>query len=147
MGVKIENRPYGPLSSLEDIEALKERVYLLDDDIIMWQEIPISSVFSVEKFTEKLNEITDDISHYYLLVDLSNTHRPSAKVRATLKREYAKLSDFKHVAVFTGANFMMKIASKFILSFVGLPSYSVHRTMEDALTEIAEHKRKNSVAV
>ncbi len=147
MTIEIEDRPYGPMSGPEEVAALKSRVYLFKDDIIMWDEIPITTVFSVKKFVEKLNEITKDISNFYILVDLTKNSRPSAKVRAVLKAEYEKLANFKHAAVFTGSNFMLNIASKFILSFVGLHSFSVHKTMEEALAEIEKHKKKDSMAV
>jgi hypothetical protein len=51
--LQIEARAYGPDSTPEEIAAIKARVYLYAPDIIMWQEVPVMSVFQVEMFGEK----------------------------------------------------------------------------------------------
>ncbi len=147
MGPIIEKKPYGPMTRPEIIKAIKDRVYFLEDDIIMWKEMPIASVFSVKKFGEKLRESVNDLNKFYMVIDLTETKRPTASVRSELKNLYSSFKNFKHAAVFTGSNFMLNIAAKFVLNFVGLQSYSVHKTLEEALKEIEKHKKKDLMAI
>ncbi|MCP5468124.1 MAG: hypothetical protein H7A32_02510 [Deltaproteobacteria bacterium] len=123
---------------------MKAHVYLLENDVIMWEEMPVASVFSVEKYGEKLRNLAKNLDSFYLILDLSKTKRPSAEVRSSLKELYSSFPNFEHAAAFTGANFMLNIAAKFVLNFVGLNSFSVHKTKDEAFSEIAEHKHKKS---
>ena len=41
-----------------------------------------------------------------------------------------------HAAIYTGKNFILNIAAKFVMERVGFASYSIHKTKEEALDAI-----------
>lgn len=141
MVAKIEERPYGPDSTDEEIKALRERIYFFKDDIVMFKEVPAQSVFQLDLFFGKVKEITSDLSSFYMIFDLTEAGRPSAEIRAHLKTRLNELEKLKHAAVFTGQNILLNIAAKFVLSGCDIKSFSVHKKLEEALEAIYAKKQ------
>lgn len=142
MSIRIEKKYYGPESTREECEALKERVYFYKDNIIMFKEVPVQSNFQLDIFWEKINEITKGKDKFYLIIDLTEASPPSAKIRKYLKKKFSdSINKLPHVSVFTESNFMLNVAAKFVLSGIGFSSYSVHKTLEEALKEIHGKKQ------
>src|SRR5262245_57097989 len=56
--MKLESRPYGPDSTPEEIQAIRNRVSVYDGDIVMYKEVPVQSLFQLDLFQEKLEQIT-----------------------------------------------------------------------------------------
>jgi hypothetical protein len=140
MAVILEERPYGPDSTAEEIKAIRECICLYNDGIVMYKEVPVQSVFQLDLFMEKIREITTDLASFDMLIDLTEANRPSPEIRTHLKKCFNELEKLRHVAVFTGQNFMLNIAAKFVLSSCGIRSYSVHKKLEEALEAIYVQK-------
>lgn len=141
MAVELEERPYGPDSTDEEITAIRERIYLYRDDVVMLKEMPVQSAFHLDLFFEKIKEITAGLASFDILVDLTEAGRPSPEIRAHLKKHFNELEKLKHAAIFTGQNFMLNIAAKFVLSGCGIKSFSVHKKLEEALEAIYAKKQ------
>lgn len=134
MGIQLEARPYGPESSQEEIAAIKSRVYWYAEGIIMYREVPVLSAFQLNLFGEKLRELASRIvDSYILIIDLTETEPPNAESRAKLRLLFAEQTKMKRAVVFTGRNFLINVAAKFVLGSVGLKSFTVHGTLTEAL--------------
>lgn len=101
--------------------------------ILMYREAPIQSLFQLDLFEEKINALVSGLDSYVMVVDLTGAKAPSAEIRARLRQLLAAQTKLRKIAVFTGRNFMLNIAAKFVLSGAGLHHFSVHTTLEQAL--------------
>jgi hypothetical protein len=135
MSIKLERREYGPSSTPAEIEAIKERVSLYSGDIILYRELPVQSVFHLDLFEERLTELGAGMRFYDLLIDLTEAEFPSGAIRARLKRMFLAQKKLRNIAVFTGKNFVINTAAKFVLSEPGL-KFSVHTQVEQALASL-----------
>ena len=138
MAVEIENRPYGEDSTEEEREAIAERVSVYSDGLIAVRQMPSPTPFSLDLMWDRIREITKDMSSYSMMIDLSETSKPSDEVRTHLKKLFATISP-DHVAAFTERNPILTKAASVIFGKLGLKSYSVHRTRADALAELRKH--------
>ena len=137
MAYVFENRAYGPESTPEEIQAMQECITIHEPGILLWRELPVQSLFSLDVVEERLQILTRDLDRYDLLIDLVRATPPSPAVRARLKRIFTSQAKLGRVAVFTGKNVMLNVAAKFVLGgSVGLRKYSVHRDAEEALDEL-----------
>jgi hypothetical protein len=132
--VEIVARSYGPESTPAEIKAIEERIYVYEGDILMYKEVPIPSAYQLDIFERRMKEL-GDAKGYRLLIDLTVAEPPGAVVRARLKKLFAG-QPLRKVAVFTGKNFMLNIAAKFVLGSVGLKNFTIHKTLEEALESI-----------
>src|SRR5688572_8208741 len=140
MSMKLEARAYGPSSTPAEIEAIKERISLYSSDIVLYRELPVQSIFHLELFEQRLNELGGGMHHYDLLIDLTEAEFPSAAVRARLKKMFLGQKKLRKIAVFTGKNFVINTAAKFVLSEPGL-SFSVHTHIEQAVASLRQPER------
>jgi len=136
MRYKFEARAYGPDSTPEQVQAIRDCIYLHAPNIIYWRELPVQSVFQFDLFEQRLNELSQDITHYDLVIDLTEATPPNGECRERLKPLFAGQAKMRRVAVFTGKNFMLNIAAKFVLgSSVGLKNFSVSKTLDTAIED------------
>jgi hypothetical protein len=132
-----ERRPYGPDSTPEEIQAIKDCIFVYQPGIIYWRELPVQSLFQYDLLDERLKEETTNLTSFDLLVDLVRAARPSPAIRERLRQLFKSKEKLRRVAVFTGRNFMLNVAAKFVLGgSVGLRNFSVSRTLEEALEEL-----------
>ncbi len=132
--IEIEARPYGPDSTPEEREALLRRVWLYRPDIVYWHELPVMSEWQVELFGRRMEELTESVDDYGVLVDLRHAKPPNAAIRRRLRDVYTRAmkSGLSRAAVFTEANFFINVAAKFVMGGAGLRVFSVHKHREDA---------------
>ncbi len=138
----LEARPYGPESTEQEREAIRHRVRAIADDVVLYDEVPVQSVFQIELMFGELREVTAELPRFYYVIDLCNAQRPPAELRLLLKARFKELHHrILHTAVVTGKNFMLNVAIKFVFNGFGFHSYTVHRTHEQALAEIERVRR------
>src|SRR5262245_56120625 len=102
----------------------------------MYREVPVLSLFQIDLFHQRLDEIAEGLDSYRLLVDLTRPAPPTPELRARLKRMFKSQEKLRQVAVFTGESgdrFMLSIAAQFVFSVLGPPSFSVHNEFDEAL--------------
>jgi hypothetical protein len=136
MPVELQSRPYGEDSTPEEIQAIRARIYRYADKLIMYREVPVQSRFQLRHFEERLNEVSADMDYYDLLIDLTAAEPPNAEMRELLKKLFSAQTKLRKTAVFTGRNFMLNVAARFVLGMAGLRSFSVHKTQEEALEAV-----------
>jgi hypothetical protein len=81
MSLKIEHREYGPDSSEDEKELILNRIQLLPDNTIYWQEIPVVSVWHIELVGQKIIELSANLDSFNLLVNLTEAKTPNAECR------------------------------------------------------------------
>lgn len=139
--IKIEARPYGPNVTEAEREALRERVFMYSADTAYWHEVPVQTTYQIVILGEKLTELTRDLENFYLIIDLTEAGRPSAEIIDSIRKVMQHFSGLQHAAVFTGKNFMLNIAAKFVLERLGFASYSIHKTKEEAAVAIKDEQK------
>ena len=141
MSVEIEKRSYGPESTPEEIEAIRNRVFIHMDDIIVYREMPHPSAFSWDLIFAKLDELAGNFETFSLIIDLSEPKRPSAADRAYVSTSFRRLQErMRHVALFTGKNFLLNVAAKFVMSSMGLANSTICSTFDQALEAVRDEK-------
>jgi hypothetical protein len=133
---KFEVRPYGPESTQDEVQAIKDCIYVYKPGVVMYRELPIQSIFQLDLFHAKLNEVASTLASYALLIDLTDARPPNAAIRVRLKSLFGSQANMRTAAVFTGKNFMLNVAAKFVLSGIGLKSFTVHKTLPEALEAV-----------
>jgi len=134
--VEIQRRAYGPESTPAEIQTIKERIYLYRGVIVMYRELPIQSLFHLDLFEQRLNELGSRMAHYNLLIDLTEAEFPSAAIRTRLKKLFGGQKNLRRIAVFTGKNFIINAAAKFVLGDLGDKKFSVHSSVEHAVATL-----------
>lgn len=143
----LQARPYGPDSTPEEVAAIRARMRLLEPGILIWQELPIQTVFSVRIAAEKLNELIETGKKAKELVDLREATSPSREVRNELGRLYKDHPKLTHIAIVTGKNYLMNVAARFISVLLGFGvKCTFHSTMEEALEALREEKNGSTKA-
>jgi hypothetical protein len=138
MALELEARPYGPDSTPEEIQAIKARITVFRSNILMYYEAPVQSEFQLGLFGERMHELSEGMEYYDLLIDLTAAKPPSALVREQLRKLFGSQPKLRRAAVYTGRNFMLNVAARFVLGSIGLKDYSIYKTQADAVAAL-EH--------
>jgi hypothetical protein len=128
----LEDRPYGPDSNAAEVEAIRERIYVYRDGILMYVEVPVSSPFQVELFRRRMAEVSAGMTEFDVICDLTGARPPGAETRALLKDFFRGQTRMRRVAVFTGRNFLLNAAARFVLGTFGQTNLGVFKTLEEA---------------
>lgn len=130
---EVEARAYGADSTEDEIRAIKSRVYLVEGNVIYWQEVPVMSCWQVERFGEKIEQLLGELEQFHLLIDLRVSRPPSAPIREALRKVFSPLPErgLLRAAAFTEKNFFINVAAKLVLGGAGL-AFSVHSNKSDA---------------
>jgi hypothetical protein len=140
MAVEIEARPYGPNDfTPEVVDAIKARVFIRPDGIVVWRDMPQATIHSTNLLIEQFLGLTKDLPSYLLLVDITGTAIPPAELRERYKQffrgEYDK-GRFKALAYVTGGNFLINAAARFVAAAIGVKPFSVHKLETDAIAAL-----------
>lgn len=135
MPVTIGRRAYGPESTPAEIDAIKKRIFLFRDRTLMLRELPIQTLFHLDLFERRLDELGSWMPHYDLLIDLTEAEFPSAVIRARLKKMFMGQKNLRRIGVFTGKNFLINAAASFVLGDLG-KKFSIHKTLEQAFASL-----------
>jgi hypothetical protein len=130
---EIEARPYGPESSEAELDALRNRVSLVEDGILLFRAVPVPTPFQLDLSFDEIEELTEGMSSFALIIDLTEGQRPSAEVRACLRERFSRLTRLAHTSLFVGPSFVLTVAARFVLRGSGHQSVTIHRRHEDAL--------------
>lgn len=132
---QLEDRGYGPTLTPAERELLSSQIYIYAPGIIRMTEAPILSPIQLDVYEEKLHGLAADLDKFQMLIDLSKVvNRPQAADRARLKEIFSPISSkVTMAAVFTGKNFILNMAAKFILGGLGFQSLTVHKHKAEAL--------------
>jgi len=135
--VELTERPYGPESTREERDAIEERVSLLDERVLLMQEIPVQSPYSVTLMFDRLEALVQNGDSFSYVVDLTEATRPGPETRAVLKERVLRISTrVVHVAIVVGGNVLMRAMARLFAYGMGLRSVSVHASRAEAIEEV-----------
>lgn len=131
--MEIEARPYGPGSSDAERQALRARVSVLEDGLVLFRAVPVPTPFQLDLSFDRIEELTAGLASFALVIDLTEGRRPNAEVRARLRERFSRLKRLCHTSIVVGPNFVLTVAARFVLRGSGLGSLTFHRRYVDAL--------------
>lgn len=118
----IEKRAYVEDATAEEVEALKSRVFQLEKDIIVYNEIPIMSEFSVNIMFDQLESMLNSGKVRAVLFDLSTTEAPPFNIRQLLYKRFEPVTPKVEVFSFnTGKGGLINVALKFFMNTTKAP--------------------------
>jgi hypothetical protein len=101
--MQIESRPYGADAAADEIEALRARVWKVEDRLFVYDEVPVQSLFTLDLLFDRLEELAAGLDRFAYVVDLRGVKRPGAEVRERLKQRVNRLNPrLAHVAAVVG---------------------------------------------
>jgi len=132
MSTVIEPKEYGPESTQEEIDALRSCVVFHEGFTVLFEEVPVGSEFQVDLCYGRVEELLREHDCHNLIIDLRLAGRPSAAMREKLQNRVRQMHpQLQRIAVFTGKNFLVNIAAKFVLT--GIPQhFTVSKTLAEA---------------
>ena len=134
--MELELHAYGPESTREESEAIAGRVSVIDDRILLLQELPIQSPFSVNLMFDQMEHLARDWGQFAYVVDLTEAKRPDPETRAALKARVLRVRPrVVHIAVAVGDNLIMRAMARLFAHGMGLASVGVHATRAEAIEE------------
>lgn len=143
MGQKVERREYGKESSMHEKKLIQDQVYMLNDMVIYWKEVPVMSVWQVQQFGQKIDKLLkeNNLKKFSILIDLTDSSPPNSKIRIELRNVFIPLKErgIAKAVAFTEKNFLINAAAKFVLGGSGL-DFTVYKHKEDALKEINSYE-------
>ncbi len=138
--LKIEKRAYHEDSTPEEIALLRARIFIREENIIFYDEIPIVCPFSINLLFQKTEELADELDQCGLIIDVSNTVHPDAATRKVINQRFERICDkVSHVAFITGKNILMNTVIRFVLFGTKLESFSVNNDIADAVANIKKN--------
>lgn len=135
---EVEARPYGPESSEAERAALRNRVSVVEDRILLFRAVPVPTPFQLDLSFDRLEELTARFPMFALIIDLTEGERPNAEIRIHLRQRFSSLAGLVHASIFVGPSFVLTVAARFVLHGAGHSSVTFHRRYENAL-EAARH--------
>lgn len=138
MSFVFEARAYGPDSTPAEVQAIRDRIFLCEPGIVYWRELPVQSDFQLQIFRERIVELAAGGPPPHLIIDLTVATPPGAEARVALRKMFSSRLPVDRIAVFTGRNFMLNVAAKFVLTTAGLRNFAVYRTLEEALGDLRD---------
>lgn len=133
----VERRPYGPDSSPQDVAALRARVQLTPEGVLVFHEVPMATVFSVGVMWDRFEELSAGWRRVSYVADLTDAERPPAEVRAALKARAVRVRErWGHVAVVVGDNVLIRAMARLFAYSMGLRSVSLHPSRDQAIDEV-----------
>jgi hypothetical protein len=140
MAFLFATRPYGPESTPEEIQAMRERIFVAEPGIVFWHEIPMQCGFSMQLMTEHTLALIRQQGACGLVVDLTEAQPPSAEVRGLVRPSVEQLiAATRRYVVFTGKNFLLNATAKFILgAMFGFGRVGLQRTRDEAMQEVRD---------
>jgi len=133
----LKNIYYTEDASAEEIQAIKSRVSLLDENIILLNEIPKVSPFSIKLVFEEMTAFAKELTNCAYLIDISETAVPNAETRRYINAQFqASLANVKHVSFITGRNFIINTAAKFVMYQTNLKSFSIVKNKKEGIEKI-----------
>jgi hypothetical protein len=132
MSLKIEPRAYGPDSTQAEIEALRNRVRFHEGLTVVFEEVTVGSEFQVDVCFGRVEELLREHDCDSLIIDLREAKRPNAAMREKLRNRIREIGPIlRQVAVFTGKNFLVNVAARFVLAGIPQP-FTVNKTLAEA---------------
>ena len=132
--VTIERRPYGADMTPDERSTLLSRVYVLEQGIVFYREVPVQSVESMNLMLGRLYELGFQWPTFIQVLDLSTVERPSPPVRAVIRSWMLRLSPrMAHICIIVESNFVMRAVARFVAYSMNITALSFYDTEAEAI--------------
>jgi hypothetical protein len=133
----LQERAYGTDSTPAETEAIRDRVSVISERILLLRELPVQSPFSIDVMFDRVETLTRDWPRFAYVVDLTEAKRPNPETRATLRNRAVRLQPrLAHVAIVVGNNLIMRAMARLFAHSMGLLSASIHATRAEAIERV-----------
>lgn len=106
----------------------------LKDGYILYTEIKSPTKSDLEDSFKTLSDIIKESNVKNVLLDISDSDKPSAEIRYEIKKKWTALQKILgHVAIVTGKGVLINISAQFIARSIGLKSFSIHKSQTEAI--------------
>ncbi len=134
-----EERKYSEDSTEEEIQAIKDNVFIYDPQIIYLDEIPVVSPFSINLVFDEITLLGETLGKHGLVIDIRGTRIPDAVTRRVINQRFGRVCEtISHVAFCTGKNVIINTAARFVMYQTNLESFSINKTVEECFAAIKE---------
>jgi hypothetical protein len=129
-----EARPQAFDAAPADRDAIRKRVWKLEDRLFMLVEVPVQTPFTLDTLFDRLEELAAGLDRFAYVVDLSGVQRPDARAREKLRQRVGQINPrLAHVAVVVGTNAVIRAVAKLAAFAVGFRSISFHASVDEAV--------------
>lgn len=134
----LEDRKYHENSTVEEICLIKDSVCFIEGEkkIIFFNELPQASPFTINLIFDEIEKMTEGLSHYGILIDLSNSKRPDAVTRRAIIHRFRRLETLTFCVICTGKNALINTALRFIMYGAIDSTYSVVKNKEEGVQKL-----------
>jgi len=140
---ELQDIVYGEDSPPIVVEAIKQRVSVIEDEIVLLNEIRHVSPFSINIVFNEMKQYASELENCGYLIDITNTNVPDAKTRRVINNEFKHtLGNVKHVAFVTGKNFIINTAARFVMYQTSLNSFSIVKDRNQGIADIHKVLKK-----
>ena len=132
--MSIEAQPDVADSTLVALDELRARVCKLDDDLFMFDEVPVQTPFTIDVMFDRLEELSAGVGRFAYVVDLSRVKRPDARVRERLRHRVGLIRPrLEHVALVVGGNAVIRAVATIAAFVIGFRSFTIHASIDEAV--------------
>ena len=118
----------------EERSAMLSRVYVLDPGIVVYKEIAVQSVESIDLMLGRLYDLGCQWPTFIEVLDLSKAERPSPAVRAVIRRWMVRIAPrMAHLCVIVESNFVMRAVARFVAYSMNITQLSFYDTEAEAI--------------
>jgi len=139
----LKNEKYDEDSTPEDIEELKNSVQLIEGNVVYIPSVKINTVFRLNIIFNRVDELTKEISRYYLLIDgRDSIKKPTSDIKRYSKDRIQNIaSKVIHIVLIFNDKKIFKIILPFISPFLfGNIKTKVYYNYESAINYL---RKKN----
>jgi hypothetical protein len=128
-----EAPPLGTGVLPDEREALRRRVWPIEDRLFMLVEVTHQTPFTVDVLLDRLEELAAGLDRFAYVVDLTGVKRPDARTRERLRQRISEINPrLVHVGLAVGANAVIRAVAKLAAFAIGFRSISFHMTVDEA---------------
>ena len=132
-----EKRAYNEDATEEEIQAIKNEVFIYDKEVIYYKEILVVSPFSINISFGEVERLGEQMGKHGLLIDIRQVKNPDARTRRAINSRFSKICEsVEHVSFCTGKNILLNTAARFVMHQTNLNSFSIHKTVGASIEAI-----------
>jgi len=133
-----EEKVYDENSSKEEIEAIKNGIFVYEPGVIYYQDTPIQSPFSINIQINQAMELGKQFDKWGVIIDLRYSKRPDAKTRRALIQKFEEMASLTSHTSFYTKGILLHTAIRFVMFGLDSKSYSVNTNFNSALKDVKE---------
>lgn len=135
----MESKILHPSESSEEWDASESRVWLYNRQTVWIDEASKVSPERADRTFDEVEKLIHGLDSFQMVINLSQAGRPDALTRKQIYQRLQRLRGrLGHCAYYTGSNLIITTAIRFVMRGLGLESYSVSATREEALEWITD---------